>query len=147
MLAAHQGRIYLTGDPGNWARCLPLFREALALLQRIGDRPSEAEAALNLGNARTSSASFTAGLGDTDTDKALRHFQQSIQHKEPRGDILGAGQTRYNIALLVADADRADDALLCAHAALDNYQQAGPGAPSHADRARQLIIDLEQRSR
>ena len=47
---------------------------------------------------------------------------------EARGDIFGAGQTRYNIALLLDDAGRTGDALLYARAALDNFQQAGPGA-------------------
>ena len=37
-----------------------------------------------------------------DTRQALRHYQQSIAHKEARGDTYGAGTTRYNIALLLA---------------------------------------------
>ncbi len=82
-----------------------------------------------------------------DTGQALRHYQQSIQHDEARGNIYGAGQTRYNIALLLAGVGRTSDALLYARAALDNFQQAGPGAASDADAARQLIADLEQRSR
>ena len=51
--------------------------------------------------------------------------------------------TRYNIALLLAGDGRASDALHCARAALDNYQQAGPGSADGADRARQLIADLD----
>jgi tetratricopeptide (TPR) repeat protein len=82
-----------------------------------------------------------------DTGQALRHYQQSIQHKEARGDIFGAATTRYNIALLLDGAGRASDALLYARAALDNYQQVGPGAASHADDAQQLIAELAQRSR
>jgi tetratricopeptide (TPR) repeat protein len=81
------------------------------------------------------------------TDQALRHYQQSIQHHEARGNIFGAGRTRRNIALLLDDAGRTGDALLYARAALDNYRHAGPGAASEADDARQLIADLEQRSR
>ncbi|HEY1347277.1 MAG TPA: tetratricopeptide repeat protein, partial [Streptosporangiaceae bacterium] len=80
-----------------------------------------------------------------DTAQALRHYQQSIKHEEARGNIYGAGQTRYNIALLLDQDGRTGDALQYARAALDNYQQAGPGAASDADRARQLIADLEQR--
>jgi len=30
-----------------------------------------------------------------DTRQALRHYQQSIQHEEARGNTYGAGQTRY----------------------------------------------------
>jgi tetratricopeptide (TPR) repeat protein len=217
-------------DPG----CLPLFQEALALAQRTGDRPAEAQAALNLGNAylrvpglrdldqaghwyqhSLSLRDYDDGLGRArifgslgavalarfddarvagaaeavllghlntalghyqqalgllpagdhetraitehqlgiiygragDSGQALRHYQQSLQHEEARGDIYGAGSTRYNIALLLADSGRVGDALAYARAALTNYQQAGPGATAQADQARQLIVDLEQPSR
>ena len=217
-------------DPG----CLPLYQEALALDQKIGDRPSEAQDAGSLGLAylavpglrdldeaerwfrhslslrpdsdrygratnleslgwvamerfddaqaageaepvllehlNDSMRSYRQSLDLTsaddheargtrenqlgnvfsrvgDTSQALRHFQRSIQHKEARGDIYAAGLTRYNIAVLLASDGRASDALHYARAALDNYQQAGPGAADRADRARQLIANLEQRSR
>jgi tetratricopeptide (TPR) repeat protein len=82
-----------------------------------------------------------------DTRQALLHYQQSIQHEEERGNIFGAGQTRFNIAHALADDGRVSDALHYARAALDNYQQAGPGAASDAEQARQFIADLEQRDR
>jgi tetratricopeptide (TPR) repeat protein len=81
-----------------------------------------------------------------DTRQALRHYQQSIQHKEARGDICGAGQTRYNIALLLDDDGRTSDALLYARAALANFQQAGPGATTDTAKAEWLITRLQQRS-
>ena len=81
-----------------------------------------------------------------DTGQALRHYQRAIQHQEAYGDIYGAGQVRNNIAMLLADDGRIGDALHYARAALDNYQQAGPGAADSADLARQFIADLEQRS-
>jgi tetratricopeptide (TPR) repeat protein len=218
------------GDAG----CLPLFQEALALAQRIGDRQSEAQRAGNLGNAyltvpglrdldqaghwhqhslslrededrvgRTRShgqlgqlalARFddaqAAGAAEDvlrehlntalgryrqaldlipagdhehratvenqlgliyrragDSGQALRHYQQALHHHEARGDIFGAGTIRYNIALLLDGAGRAGDALAYARAALANFQQAGPGATGQADRARQLVADVEQPSR
>ena len=79
-----------------------------------------------------------------DSGQALRHYQQSLHHEEARGNIFGAGQTRYAIAVLHTRAGRAGDALAYARAALANFQQAGPGAARDADRARQLIADLEQ---
>ena len=82
-----------------------------------------------------------------DTGQALRHYQQAIQHEEARGNTFGAGVVRYNIAILLNDADRTGDALLYARAAQDNFQQAGPGAASYEDQARQLIAALEQRGR
>ena len=82
-----------------------------------------------------------------DNRQALRHYQQSIQHEEVRGDVYGAGLTRYNIALLLADDGRISDALLYARAALHNYQQAGPGAASKLTQAEQLITWLEGSTR
>jgi hypothetical protein len=82
-----------------------------------------------------------------DTRLALRHYQQSLYHEEARGNIYGAGQTRYNIALLLDDAGRTGDAVLYARAALDNFQRTGPGGASDAADAEQLIANLEQRDR
>ncbi len=82
-----------------------------------------------------------------DIGQALRHYQLSIQHEEARGNIFGAGQTRFNIALLLADDGRIGDALHYARAALDNYQQVGPGAADRIAETSQLIADLEQSSR
>lgn len=82
-----------------------------------------------------------------DTGQAMRHYQQSIQHKEASGDIYGAGQTRENIARLLASADRVSDALRYARAALGNYQQAGAIAGTDAAQATRLIASLEQRLR
>jgi tetratricopeptide (TPR) repeat protein len=82
-----------------------------------------------------------------DTSQALRHYQQAIQHEEARGNIFGAGKTRYNIALLLAADSRIGDALLYARAALDNFQQAGPGAAADAANAERLIAALEQHNR
>ena len=82
-----------------------------------------------------------------DTREALRHYQQAIQHEEASGNIYGAGQTRYNVALLLKDDARTGDALHYARAALHSFQQAGPGAATDAADAEQLIADLEQRNR
>ena len=97
------------------------------------------------GNSENQLGIIYAQAGDT--GQALRHYQQSIQHNEARGDIYAAGLTRYNIALLLAGDGRISDALHYARAALDNYQQAGPGAASDAADAERLITTLEQGSR
>ena len=79
-----------------------------------------------------------------DVSQAMRHFQQSIQHKETLGDTYRAGLTRYNIALLYAGAGRPGDALLYARAALANFRDVGPGAAADADDAQALINRLER---
>ena len=74
-----------------------------------------------------------------DTRQALHHYQQSIEYQEARGDIYGAGLTRYNIALLLRDAGRPGDALHYARAALHDFERTGPGAAQEAADARELI--------
>jgi tetratricopeptide (TPR) repeat protein len=78
-----------------------------------------------------------------ETRQALRHYQQSIVHKEARGYTYGAGLTRFNIALLLADDGRRADALLYARAALSDYENVGPGATQAATDTRNLITHLE----
>lgn len=57
--------------------------------------------------------------------QALRHYQRSRQHKEARGDIYGAGQTRHNIVLSPSRDGRADDALHYARAAWTTSSRPG----------------------
>jgi tetratricopeptide (TPR) repeat protein len=79
-----------------------------------------------------------------DTRRALHHYQQAIKFREARGDIYGAGQTRYNIALLLQEDGRPADALHYARAALNDFQRVGPGAAQDVAKAQALITDLEQ---
>src|SRR5262249_36786127 len=45
---------------------------------------------------------------------ALPHYQCAIHYKEKQGDIFGAGQTRHNVAVNLAQAGRFHDARLYA---------------------------------
>ncbi len=78
------------------------------------------------------------------TDQALVHYQRSIRHKEAREDSYAAGQTRYNVANVLATAGRFGDALRYARAALDNFRQVGVGAAERVDLAERLIAELER---
>lgn len=78
------------------------------------------------------------------TDQALVHYQRSIRHKEAREDSYAAGQTRYNVANVLATAGRFGDALRYARAALDNFRQVGVGAAERIDLAERLIAELER---
>jgi tetratricopeptide (TPR) repeat protein len=81
-----------------------------------------------------------------DVSQAMDHYQRSIQHEEAQGNIYGAGQTRFNIAILLAENGRVSDALLYARAALRNFREAGPGAAAAAADAERLIARLEQQN-
>ncbi len=92
---------------------------------------------------------FTDALKDDprrlgDVAQAMHHFQQSIRHKEVRGDTYGAGTTRYNIARLLMSAGRSDDAVLYARAALANFQAVGPGAARRIKATQNLIHALDE---
>jgi tetratricopeptide (TPR) repeat protein len=113
------------------------YRQAMDLFP-AGDHEHRARTEYQLGNIYS-----RAG----DTGQALRHYQQAIHHHEARGDIFGAGLTRYDIAILLGNVGRMGDALLYARAALDNFQRTGLGAASYTDDARHLIAGLEQRNR
>ena len=78
-----------------------------------------------------------------DLPQALRQYQQSIHHQEARGNVYGAGQTRYNIALLLDAAGRPGDALHYAHAALENFRATGEGAAERIAQSEQLIRELQ----
>ena len=69
-------------------------------------------------------------------------YQQALRHHEARGGIYTAGLTRYNIAVILAGGGRTGDALAYARAALDNFEQAGPGAATDAADTEGLIAGL-----
>ena len=121
---------------GHLSEALRRFQQALGLIP--------ADDAENLASIYGQLGNIYSQAGDT--RQAQRHYQQSIAHDETRGNIYGAGQTRYNIALLLRDAGRPGDALHYARAALHDYERTGPGATQEAAKARELIADLEQHS-
>jgi tetratricopeptide (TPR) repeat protein len=74
-----------------------------------------------------------------DSDAALAHYRESARYSEIAGDTYGAGQIRFNIAFALFQADRFDQALVYAKAALRDFEQLGPGAAAVTDRAHELI--------
>jgi tetratricopeptide (TPR) repeat protein len=79
-----------------------------------------------------------------DVPRALDHYQQSLHHSEAVGDTYSAGQTRLNIALLLDNNGRADDALHYARAAVTNLQHVDPSAAEMAGEAAALVRKLER---
>jgi tetratricopeptide (TPR) repeat protein len=79
-----------------------------------------------------------------DTRVALLHFQKSLAHDEARGNTFGAGQTRHNIAAMLAADGRPADALLYARAALHDFEGLGPGAAEDVAATQGLIADIER---
>jgi len=79
-------------------------------------------------------------------DAARDHYQRSIRSEMAQANRFGAGQTRFNIALMLAGADRRAEALLFARAALTDFEHYGERAASDATDARALIALLEEGS-
>jgi tetratricopeptide (TPR) repeat protein len=79
-----------------------------------------------------------------DVNGALPHYRQSIRYKETQGNLYGAAQTRFNVALLLANADRFQEALQYAQAALKNYEQCGDSAAGQIQKTRELIQAINQ---
>jgi tetratricopeptide (TPR) repeat protein len=78
---------------------------------------------------------------------AIEHYQQALALREQQGNRLSAALIRYNMALALQRARRREDALAYARAALRALDAAsdaaGDGAAGDAERARQLIAQLE----
>jgi tetratricopeptide (TPR) repeat protein len=80
------------------------------------------------------------------TEQAVAHYRESIRYKEQAGNLYGAAETRFNVALAYADAGRFADALLFARAALANFEQFGPAAAADIEDARGLVAKYEQQA-
>ena len=79
-----------------------------------------------------------------DLEAALRHYRESIRYGETQGDLFGAAQTRSNVAVVLANAKRFQDAREYAHAALRSFETFGEGAEEETRRTRELIARIEQ---
>jgi tetratricopeptide (TPR) repeat protein len=77
-------------------------------------------------------------------DRALHHYNKGIQYYEAAGNLFGAAQTRYNVALDLAQAGRFGDALLYAQAALRNYETYDKRAAKEIKETKDLIAEIEQ---
>jgi tetratricopeptide (TPR) repeat protein len=78
-------------------------------------------------------------------DRALPHYRESIRYEEMQGNLYGAAQTRFNVAIALADAGRLAEARLYAQAALRNYvENYGDGAAAETQRTHGLIEEIER---
>jgi tetratricopeptide (TPR) repeat protein len=77
-----------------------------------------------------------------DLDRALHHYRESIRFEEVQGNLYGAAQTRYNVALTLASAGRLPDAREYALAALRNFQTYGASAQKDIQDTLDLISKI-----
>ncbi|NES12513.1 MULTISPECIES: tetratricopeptide repeat protein [Micromonospora] len=76
------------------------------------------------------------------TEAALNHYQQSIRYEGRANNRYGAGQSRFNIAVLMSQHDRIGEALLYARAAMRDFEAYGTAAAEAVERVRHFIGEL-----
>ncbi|HXG24454.1 MAG TPA: hypothetical protein VNJ09_07875, partial [Chthonomonadales bacterium] len=113
---------------------LDLYQQALALL------PPDAVNDLAVTHNQLGNIYAQAG----NVERAIYHWNQDIHYDELAGNQFGAGQTRFNIALLLAEDGRLSDALLYARAALRNFESYEGRAKDREDRTKELIAEIER---
>jgi tetratricopeptide (TPR) repeat protein len=79
-----------------------------------------------------------------DLDQALAHYRQSIRYKESAGDLYGAAQIQYNVAVTLKRRGRFPDAKEYALAALRNFQTYGEAAKDEVLKTRKLIEQIDK---
>jgi tetratricopeptide (TPR) repeat protein len=121
-----------SGDVGELRTAGDAYREALTLL------PDTEGAARSVAHNQLGRLCHRNG----DVDGALHHYQESIGYDESKGDRYGAGVSRYNVAILLADARRHDEALRYAEAALDDFAAYGANAAPAVQEVRSLIAEI-----
>ncbi|MBD1932046.1 MULTISPECIES: CHAT domain-containing protein [Cyanophyceae] len=99
-------------------------------------------------NAVADLVEASIGLGDTYSDAvefelALSYYQQAIRYSEEIGNFYKAAQARYSAAITLARAERYDDALFYAQAALRTVETCGINEKIQP--TKDLISNLEQK--
>ena len=111
-------------------------------LLRPGAGPAAPDAVDDLAVAHNQLGAVYRGAGDL--DRAVHHYRESIRYEEMQGNVYGAAQTRFNVALALMDAGRLPDAREYALAALRNYQTYGDRAAADIQETQRLIARIEQ---
>jgi hypothetical protein len=80
--------------------------------------------------------------GQLDIDRSLFHSRQAIQEHERAGNPYAAAQSRLNTATTLLIADRREDALEYAMAALRGFESYGERAAEETERTHHLITQI-----
>ncbi|MFL6262791.1 MAG: tetratricopeptide repeat protein [Thermoanaerobaculia bacterium] len=75
-------------------------------------------------------------------DRAVQHYREAVQLDEQAGNLYGAAQTRFNVAIALLKANRREDALEYAEAALRGFESYGERAAADIEDTRRLIAAI-----
>ncbi|NJL40007.1 MAG: tetratricopeptide repeat protein [Leptolyngbyaceae cyanobacterium SM1_4_3] len=112
---------------------IQFFDQALNLL------PQNAITALAVAHNQLGNVCRSAG----DFDRAFLNYREAICYQEAQGDLYGAADTRFNVALIRTQAGRFDEALLYAQAAISNYEAFGGRAMRDIQEVQKIINLIE----
>lgn len=79
-----------------------------------------------------------------DLSRTRHHHQRAIRFYEAGGDLYGAAQSRFGLALALADRERLEEALEWARAALNDFESYGDRAADKVTAAQELIDLIQQ---
>ena len=79
-----------------------------------------------------------------DMDRALAHYRESIRYDEVQGNVYGAGQTRFNVALALAESGRLADAREYARTALRDFESFGEAAAEVIQKTKRLLAKIDK---
>jgi tetratricopeptide (TPR) repeat protein len=77
-----------------------------------------------------------------DLDRAVQHYRESIHYEEMQGNLYGAAQTRFNVAIVLGITSRREDALEYAEAALRGFESYGGRAAEMIEKTQGLIAAI-----
>jgi len=77
-----------------------------------------------------------------DLDRAVQHYRETVQLDEKAGNLYGAAETRFNVALALFYGNRRADALDYAEAALRGFESYGERAGEEIEKTRRLIAAI-----
>jgi tetratricopeptide (TPR) repeat protein len=80
-----------------------------------------------------------------DLDRALPNYQKSIRYMEVQGNVFGAAQVRFNVALALASVGRFADALAYAEEALRGFVSYGERAGAEVAETQRLIAWIQKK--
>jgi tetratricopeptide (TPR) repeat protein len=78
-----------------------------------------------------------------DIDRAMTHCRESIRLQETQGNLYGAAQTRFNVAIALRSSGRLADARDYARAALENFKTYGDAAADEIQKTKELLARIE----
>jgi tetratricopeptide (TPR) repeat protein len=75
-------------------------------------------------------------------DSSVQHYRRAIQLNEQAGDLYNGAKSRFNVAIVLLNADHRADALEYAEAALRGFESYGERAAEVIEKTRGLIAEI-----